>query len=75
MSAEILNFQGAKPISGMGSLSHLLKSKEELAKCIYLYFDEINQEPVVYHWTYKLDEISVSETVEAGVKSNDICIS
>ena len=52
-----------------------VKIKEELAKRIYLYFDEINQEPVVYHWTYKLDEISVSETVEAGVKSNDICIS
>ena len=49
--------------------------KEELAKCIYLYFDEINQEPVVYHWTYKLDEISVTEAVEAGVKSNDICVS
>lgn len=52
-----------------------VKSKEELAKRIYLYFDEINQEPVVYHWTYKLDEISVTEAVEAGVKSNDICVS
>ncbi len=52
-----------------------VKSKEELVKRIYLYFDEINQEPVVYHWTYKLDEISVTEAVEAGVKSNDICVS
>lgn len=26
-----------------------VKSKEELAKRIYLYFDEINQEPVVYY--------------------------
>ena len=52
-----------------------VKSKEELAKRIYLYFDEINQEPVVYHWTYKLDEISVTEAVKAGVKSNDIRVS
>lgn len=37
------------------------KSKEELAKRIYLYFDEVNADPVVYHWTYKLDEISVEE--------------
>lgn len=28
---------------------------------IYKYFDEVNQEPVVYHWTYKLDEISAEE--------------
>lgn len=32
-------------------------SKEELAERIYQYFDEINAEPVVYHWTYKMDEI------------------
>lgn len=32
-------------------------SKEELAKRIYLYFDEINAEPVVYHWTYKMDKV------------------
>ena len=38
-----------------------VKSKEELAERIYLYFDEVNVDPVVYHWTYKLDEISVDE--------------
>ena len=38
-----------------------VKSKEELAERIYLYFDEVNADPVVYHWTYKLDEISVDE--------------
>lgn len=32
-------------------------SKEELTKRIYLYFDEINAEPVVYHWTYKMDTV------------------
>lgn len=34
-----------------------VKSKEELADRIYQYFDEVNAEPVVFHWTYKLDEI------------------
>ena len=34
-----------------------VNSKEELRDRIYQYFDEINQEPVVYHWTYKLDEV------------------
>lgn len=38
-------------------------SKEELKTRIYKYFDEVNQEPVVYHWTYRLDEISVEDTV------------
>ena len=38
-----------------------VKSKEELAERIYKYFDEVNTDPVVYHWTYKLDEISEDE--------------
>ena len=37
---------------------------------IYLYFEEVNREPVVYHWTYKMDEISQDEAVKAGIKSN-----
>lgn len=41
-----------------------VKSKEELARRIYLYFDEVNADPVVYHWTYKLDEISAEEARE-----------
>lgn len=40
-----------------------VKSKEELKERIYLYFDEINHEPVVYHWKYNLDDIDVSEEV------------
>jgi len=36
-----------------------VKSKEELIDRIYLYFNEINKEPVVYHWKYKMDEISL----------------
>ena len=35
-----------------------VSSKEELAERIYQYFDEINEEPVVFHWKYKMDEIS-----------------
>ena len=38
-----------------------VNSKEELEERIYKYFDEVNQEPVVYRWTYKLDEISAEE--------------
>ena len=38
-----------------------VKSKEELAERIYKYFEEVNADPVVYHWTYKLDEISEDE--------------
>lgn len=35
-------------------------SKEELVQRIYKYFDEINAEPVVYRWKYKLNEIELS---------------
>ena len=38
-----------------------VKSKQELADRIYLYFDEVNADPVVFHWKYKLDDIDVSE--------------
>lgn len=30
---------------------------------IYKYFDEVNEDPVVYHWKYRLDEIDPSEKV------------
>lgn len=38
-----------------------VNSKEELTERIYLYFDEVNEEPVVFHWKYNLDDIDVSE--------------
>lgn len=38
-----------------------VKSKEELGDRIYLYFEETNRDPVVYHWTYRLDEITDEE--------------
>ena len=40
-----------------------VKSKAELTERIYRYFEEINGEPVVFHWKYKLDDIDVSEEV------------
>ena len=38
-----------------------VNSKQELADRIYQYFDEVNREPVVYHWKHKMDEISEDE--------------
>lgn len=38
-----------------------VNSKEELLERIYRYFDEINADPLVYHWTYKMDEIDPDE--------------
>ena len=38
-----------------------VNTKQELAERIYKYFDEVNREPVVYHWKYKMDEISMDE--------------
>ena len=40
-----------------------VQSKDELSKRIYLYFDEVNEEPVIFHWKYKLDEVDVSEEI------------
>jgi len=40
-----------------------VKSKEELVHRIYIYFDEINAEPVAFHWTWHLDDIDPSESV------------
>ena len=40
-----------------------VKTKEELTERIYKYFDEINEDPVVYHWKYKFDEIDSSEEI------------
>ena len=34
-----------------------VNTKQELEERIYKYFDEVNREPVVYHWKYKMDEI------------------
>jgi transposase len=36
-----------------------VQSKEELKERIYRYIDEVNAEPVVYRWKYKMDEVVV----------------
>lgn len=33
-----------------------VSSKQELVNRIYQYFDEVNENPVVYHWKYRMDE-------------------
>lgn len=38
-----------------------VNSKAELTQRIYQYFDETNADPVVYHWTYKMDEIDLDK--------------
>ena len=40
-----------------------VKSKQELVDRIYLYFKEVNEDPIVFRWKYKLDDIDVSEDV------------
>ena len=39
-------------------------SKSELAERIYKYFDEINADPVVYHWGWNLKDVDPDETVK-----------
>ena len=38
-----------------------VRSKQELADRIYRYFEEVNAEPVIFHWKYKLDDIDISQ--------------
>ena len=40
-----------------------VKSKEELTDRVYKYFNEANEEPVVFHWKYNLADVDVSEAV------------
>lgn len=42
-------------------------SKQELFDWIYRYCDEINESPVVYHWAYKTDDITVEDIAEADI--------
>jgi transposase len=37
-----------------------VKTKDELAERIYRYIAEVNTDPVIYRWTYKMDEVNVS---------------
>ena len=42
-------------------------TKQELIDRIYKYCDEVNAHPVQYHWTYKMDEISIEEATDADI--------
>lgn len=35
--------------------------KEELENRIYKYFEEINEVPISYHWSYSLDDIDLEK--------------
>lgn len=41
-----------------------VKTKDELVQRIYRYFKEVNEEPIVYHWKYKLEELDPDEEVQ-----------
>ncbi len=49
-----------------------VKSKKERIDRIYKYFDEANEEPVVFHWKYKLDNVDVSVEVIVDTLPGDI---
>src|SRR5215472_10064585 len=34
-------------------------TKEELIQRIHQYFEEVNSDPVVFRWKYKLDEVTI----------------
>lgn len=40
-----------------------VKTAEELEERIYTYFNEVNEEPVVFRWKYNLSDIDVSEKI------------
>lgn len=44
-----------------------VESKQELVDRIYQYCDEVNAAPVQYHWTYKMDEISIEEVADSEI--------
>ena len=41
-----------------------VNSKSELEERIYKYFDEINEDPVVYHWGWNLEDVDANENVK-----------
>ena len=41
-----------------------VNTKQELEKRIYKYFEEINDDPVVYHWGWNLEDVDSDEAVK-----------
>ena len=44
-----------------------VSSKDELAERIYHYFDEINEDPVIFRWTYKMKNFDINDSAKAKV--------
>lgn len=44
-------------------------SKDELIRRIYMYFNEVNEDPIVFHWKYRLDEINEDESPVIDISS------
>ena len=44
-----------------------VSSKDELAERIYHYFDEINEDPVIFRWTYRMKDFDIDGSAEAEV--------
>lgn len=44
-----------------------VENKQELIDRIYQYCDEVNAHPVQYHWTYRMDEISIEKVADAEI--------
>ena len=34
-------------------------TKQELIDRIHVYFDEVNADPVIFRWKYKMDEVTI----------------
>lgn len=47
-----------------------VNSKQEMYDRIYKYFEEINEVPVVYHWTWNLDDINPMDEVAVTTFQN-----
>ena len=48
-------------------------SKQELIDRIHLYFQEINADPVIFRWKYKMDEITIGLiTNEASPQTDEM---
>lgn len=47
-----------------------VSSKDELAERIYQYFHDINQDPVIFRWKYKMKDFSPGENSENDVKAS-----
>jgi len=47
-----------------------INSKQELYDRIYRYFEEANEVPVVYHWTWNLNDIDPTDEVTVTTFQN-----